>query len=56
MENKLDLSLANAIIETLWIKGLLTDAEQSKVKIEVAKTFSLKKVEKTTGRMNLIAV
>ena len=56
MENKIKTDVANALIEALWLKGFLSDAEREKVKNDIAKAFTLKKFVQTTGRMEKSAV
>ena len=34
MENKIKTDVANALIEALWLKGFLSDAEREKVKTD----------------------
>lgn len=39
VSRKLKIALANAIVEQLWIKGLLTDNEKEKIKIRNESSF-----------------
>lgn len=44
------IALANAIAESLWMKGLISNDELAKIKKKNAESLSLKNFEKTTGR------
>ncbi len=44
------IALANAIAESLWMRGLLSNEELAKIKKRNAETLSLKDFEESTGR------
>lgn len=43
MDVSIKIALANAIAESLWMKGLISDIELKKIKDKNAESLSLKK-------------
>lgn len=43
MDVSITIALANAIAESLWMKGLISDIELKKIKDKNAESLSLKK-------------